>query len=304
MNALPELQPILASLTERFGAQIQPMQIPRPNEVYFQGKMELVPGFCALLYKEWGARLASLFADDVRAQTGDFHLYYVFALDAAHGFLILRVPVPPSQPRFVSLTNALPALNCQEREIQDLFGLKLEGHPNARPCALHDDWPAVHPLRKDFALRTVLPPFAGERHKFRVVEGEASSGSSRPGMLGIIEPGHFLFSVAGESVLYLQIRSSTPTGHGEAFETCRQRGVALAESISGDSPLRTRRPFVTPSSGRREWRRRPERAPCAASAWNWSAFTTISAILAPSRPMWPSSSPTLTPCGSRSRSCA
>jgi len=238
MNALPELQPILASLTERFGAQIQPMQIPRPNEVYFQGKMELVPGFCALLYKEWGARLASLFADDVRAQTGDFHLYYVFALDAAHGFLILRVPVPPSQPRFVSLTNALPALNWQEREIQDLFGLKLDGHPNARPCALHDDWPAVHPLRKDFALRTVLPPFAGERHKFRVVEGEGVfQVPVGPVHAGIIEPGHFLFSVAGESVLYLQIRLFyTHKGTEKLFENLPlAHGVALAESISGDS---------------------------------------------------------------------
>jgi Ni,Fe-hydrogenase III component G len=51
------------------------------------------PGFCAQLYKKWNGRLVSLFADDARAQDGAFHLYYVFALDAAHGFFILRVPV-------------------------------------------------------------------------------------------------------------------------------------------------------------------------------------------------------------------
>jgi Ni,Fe-hydrogenase III large subunit/Ni,Fe-hydrogenase III component G len=238
MNPLPELQPALADLTERFGARVELVRVARPNEVYFQAGMELVPGFCAQLYKKWNARLVSLFADDVRAKHGAFHLYYVFALDAAHGFFILRVPVPPALPVFVSLTNALPAANWQEREIQDLFGLRLQGHPNPRRCALHDDWPEVYPLRKDFDLRTVLPPFQGERHKFRQVEGEGVfQVPVGPVHAGIIEPGHFLFSVAGEPVLYLQIRLFyTHKGTEKLFENIPvNHGVCLAESISGDS---------------------------------------------------------------------
>jgi Ni,Fe-hydrogenase III large subunit len=150
----------------------------------------------------------------------------------------LRVPVPPKQPQFLSLTNALPAVNWQEREIQDLFGLRLEGHPNPRRCALHDDWPEVYPLRKDFPLKTVLPPFQGERHKFREVEGEGVFHVPvGPVHAGIIEPGHFLFSVAGEPVLYLQIRLFyTHKGTEKLFENIPlAHGVSLAESISGDS---------------------------------------------------------------------
>ena len=238
MNVLPELQPTLADLTERFGARIEAVQAARPNEVYFHAQMELVPGFCAQLYKKWNGRLVSLFADDARVQDGAFHLYYVFALDAAHGFFILRVPLSPDQPQFISLTNALPAANWQEREVQDLFGLKLEGHPNPRRCALHDDWPEVYPLRKDFDLHTVLPPFQGERHKFREVEGEGVfQVPVGPVHAGIIEPGHFLFSVAGEPVLYLQIRLFyTHKGTEKLFENIPvSHGVQLAESISGDS---------------------------------------------------------------------
>ncbi len=238
MNILPTLQPILADLTERFDARIQGVQAPRPNEVYFDAQMELVPGFCAQLYKKWGGRLVSLFADDARAQDGAFHLYYVFALDAAHGFFILRVPVSPAQPEFISLTNALPAVNWQEREIQDLFGIKLEGHPNPRRCALHDDWPEVYPLRKDFDLHTVLPPFTGERHKFRVVEGEGVfQVPVGPVHAGIIEPGHFLFSVAGEPVVFLQIRLFyTNKGTVKLVEKIpATHGGRLAESISADS---------------------------------------------------------------------
>jgi len=238
MNILPSLQPILSDLTERFGSRLEHVNGARSNEIYFEANMDLVAGFCAQLYKKWNGRLISLFADDARAGAGVFHLYYAFALDAANGFFILRVPVSPEQPVFMGLTNALPAANWQEREIQDLFGLKLEGHPNPRRCALHDDWPQVHPLRKEFDLNTVLPPFKGERHKFRRVEGEGVfQVPVGPVHAGVIEPGHFLFSVAGEPVLYLQIRLFyTHKGTEKLFENIPvAHGVRLAESISGDS---------------------------------------------------------------------
>src|SRR6266478_7585058 len=238
MNILDALRPALADLRERFGARIESVHAERPNEVYCHAQMDLVSGFCAQLYRRWNARVVSLFADDARGQDGVFYIYYAFALDSAHGFVVLRVPVTPELPQFISLTNAVHAVNWQEREVQDLFGLKLIGHPNPRRCALHDDWPEVYPLRKDFDLKTVLPPFRGERHKFRKVEGEGVfQVPVGPVHAGIIEPGHFLFSVAGEPVLYIQIRLFyTHKGTEKLFENIPvTHGVRLAESISGDS---------------------------------------------------------------------
>jgi Ni,Fe-hydrogenase III large subunit/Ni,Fe-hydrogenase III component G len=234
----PELQPLAEEVTRRFNGRIESLSAPQPNEVYFHARADLVPGFCAHLYRTWDARLVSMFADDARAGDGVFHLYYVLALDAAHGFFILRVPISPAAPEFTSLTNAIPAANWQEREIQDWFGLKLIGHPNPRRCARHDDWPEVYPLRKDFDLKTVLPPFTGDRHDFRTVEGEGVfQVPVGPVHAGIIEPGHFLFSVAGEPVLYLQLRMFyVHKGTEKLFESLPvAHGVRLAESISGDS---------------------------------------------------------------------
>ncbi len=234
----PELQPIVEELSRRFSGRIDAVARPRLNEIYFHAKMDLVSGFCAHLYQMWNARLVSVFADDARPDADVFHLYYVLAIDAAHGFIILRAPISPETPEFASLTNAIPAVNWQEREIQDLYGLRLLGHPNPRRCALHDDWPDVHPLRKDFDLRTVLPPFQGERHKFRSVEGEGVfQVPVGPVHAGIIEPGHFLFSVAGEPVLYLQLRMFyVHKGTEKLFESLPvDHCVRLAESISGDS---------------------------------------------------------------------
>jgi Ni,Fe-hydrogenase III large subunit len=93
-------------------------------------------------------------------------------------------------------------------------------------------------LRKDFDLHTVLPPFKGVRHKFREVEGEGVfQVPVGPVHAGIIEPGHFLFSVAGEPVLYLQLRMFyVHKGTEKLFEHLPvEHGVRLAESISGDS---------------------------------------------------------------------
>ncbi len=238
MNVRPELLPALTDLQDSFAGRFQQVHAPRPDEIHFAGPMEVVAGFCAQLYRKWNGRLISLFADDVRAEENVFHLYYVFALDAAHGFFTLRVPVAADKPEFTSLTDAIHAVNWQEREVQDLFGLKLLGHPNPRRCALHDDWPEVYPLRKDFGLRTELPPFQGVRHKFREVEGEGVfQVPVGPVHAGIIEPGHFLFSVAGEPVLYLQLRMFyVHKGTEKLFEHLPVgHGVRLAESISGDS---------------------------------------------------------------------
>lgn len=239
MNALPALQSILDELRQRFGAQIEATEASRADEVHVRTNQKGLSALCAFLYRRHKARLTSVFAEDLRDTAEKcFRNYYVFALDAAHAWLIVHTAISPENPEFVSLTTAVPAVNWQEREIQDWFGLKAIGHPNPRRMALHDDWPPVHPMRKDFDLRTKLPPFTGERHSFRKVEGEGVfQVPVGPVHAGIIEPGHFLFSVAGEPVLYLQIRLFyTHKGTEKLFESIpATHGVFLAESVSGDS---------------------------------------------------------------------
>src|SRR5437667_11823595 len=91
-NVLNTLTPILDDVTQRFKGRIDTIQTTQPNEVYFHASMGLVAGFSGHLYKKWNARLVSVFADDARQTDGAFLLYYVYALDSAGGFFILRVP--------------------------------------------------------------------------------------------------------------------------------------------------------------------------------------------------------------------
>ncbi|HYL38052.1 MAG TPA: NADH-quinone oxidoreductase subunit C [Bryobacteraceae bacterium] len=184
------------------------------------------------------ARLAAVFAEDRVLTDAAFYNYYVFERPGDPGHLILQMPIPAADPRFPSLAKDLPAVNWQEREIQDWFGLEAVGHPNPRRVALHDNWPDVHPLRKDFPIQEILPPFEGERHAYRPALGEGVfQVPVGPVHAGIIEPGHFSFAVAGEPILYLQLRMFyTHKGTEKLFEHAPiHRAVFLAESISGDS---------------------------------------------------------------------
>jgi Ni,Fe-hydrogenase III large subunit/Ni,Fe-hydrogenase III component G len=190
------------------------------------------------LLEVYGSRLVAVLAEDRVAVEGVFYNYYVFEQPGEPCYLILQTPITASEPRFPSLAAGLPAVNWQEREIQDWFGLEASGHPNPRRVALHDNWPDVHPLRKDFALRQTLAPFEGERHVYRPTLGEGVFQIPvGPVHAGTIEPGHFNFAVAGEPILYLQLRMFyTHKGTEKLFEDMPiHRAVFLAESISGDS---------------------------------------------------------------------
>jgi Ni,Fe-hydrogenase III large subunit/Ni,Fe-hydrogenase III component G len=197
-----------------------------------------VPATARRLRAEQGARLVLVFAEDRLGAENAFHVYYVFERPGDPEYLIFRASLPAGHTGFPSLAAELPAVNWQEREIQDWFGLEPVGHPNPRRVALHDNWPDVHPLRKDFPLRQELPPFEGEQHEYRPTLGEGVFQIPvGPVHAGIIEPGHFNFAVAGEPILYLQLRMFyTHKGTEKLFEHLPvDHAVFLAESISGDS---------------------------------------------------------------------
>ena len=153
----------------------------------------------------------------------------------------IAAPVLPAEPSYPSIAAKYPVANWFEREVMDFFGLVPEGHPNPTRVALHDDWPdGAWALRKDFPYDAVVPRVPGDFHPFRPVTGEGVfQVPVGPVHAGIIEPGHFRFGVAGEPVLYLQLRLFyVHKGTEKRFERLPWRhGLFLAESISGDTAV-------------------------------------------------------------------
>jgi len=230
--------PFLDEFRARLDGQVESVTHPNGTEVYVQLRGADLQGAVSTLKNDYSGRVVTIFAEDRRAAENCFLIHCVMDFPGYPEFLILSSRVAAEDPHFRSLSAEFPALNWQEREMQDWFGIKLDGHPNPRRVALHDNWPAVNPLRKDFSVDTILPPFEGERHIYRPAVGEGVfQVPVGPVHAGIIEPGHFSFAVAGEPILYLQLRMFyTHKGTEKLFEGLPiPKAVFLAESISGDS---------------------------------------------------------------------
>jgi Ni,Fe-hydrogenase III large subunit/Ni,Fe-hydrogenase III component G len=213
----------------------------RPDELLLETTSSSLPDFADRITDRLSGRLLTLFASDERAASGRFLVHHVWSLRNLRSFLQVVAPVLPDEPSFPSIAAKYPVANWFEREVMDVFGLMPEGHPNPMRVALHDDWPeGLWALRKDFPGDAVVPRVAGDCHPFRPVTGEGVfQVPVGPVHAGVIEPGHFRFGVAGEPVLYLQLRLFyVHKGTEKRFERLPWRhGLFLAQSISGDTAV-------------------------------------------------------------------
>lgn len=186
-----------------------------------------------------GLPLITLFATDDRASLGAFRIHYVFGIPKHESFFIV-LTLTVEGTTFPSLARNYPKTSMYEREIMSMFGLTAEGHPDPRSVILHEEnWPKnTFPLRKDFAWNTKVPETKAGTYTFNVVKGEGIYEIPvGPVHAGIIEPGHFRFSMAGEEMVALEPRLGwVHKGVEKLFENLPlAKHTTLAERISGDT---------------------------------------------------------------------
>jgi len=235
------MTPDISSVSTALGVTPTALRSSRPGELTLQIDATRLPSLADRISGDLGGRLAALFATDEREAFGRFVVHQIWSVAGHRTFLHIDTPIDPDTPVFPSIAAKHPAANWFEREVMDFFGLIPEGHPNLSRVALHDDWPnGVWPLRKDFAGDRPVPRVAGVFHPFRPVSGEGVfQVPVGPVHAGVIEPGHFRFGVAGEPILYLQLRLFyVHKGTEKRFEQRPwHHGVFLAESVSGDTSV-------------------------------------------------------------------
>jgi Ni,Fe-hydrogenase III large subunit/Ni,Fe-hydrogenase III component G len=184
--------------------------------------------------------LSLLWAVDRRPHTACYELFYLFTLAERRDWLLLSTELRDDDRFFHSITPHVHAAQWYEREIRDMFGLIPIGHPDLRRLVRHEHWPkGTHPLKKDFRWDAILKREQGE-YAFRRIEGEGVfEVPVGPIHAGIIEPGHFRFSVAGEPIMQLEVRHFWKhRGIEKLFEQQQlMSGVPLAERVSGDTTI-------------------------------------------------------------------
>jgi len=213
--------------------------------------------------QDGGGRLVALWGSDERSSAGKGFALHI-ALVNENGLICLRVPLTAESPSYPDISRIFPAADRMQRAAYDMHGIYAhEGHDH-RKWLRHAAWHGgSFPLRKDFdAARSRTGD--EDNYPFVQVEGrgvhEIPVG---PVHAGIIEPGHFRFSVVGEKTLRLEQRLGyTHKGIEKRFESMGpQQGAKLAGRVSGDSTV--------------------------AYAWAYAmAAESIAAVTPPDRALW------------------
>jgi Ni,Fe-hydrogenase III large subunit/Ni,Fe-hydrogenase III component G len=165
---------------------------------------------------------------------GDRDAVHMAVLDEEAGrAAVLTLACPDGE--FPSVGRLHPPAIRLERTAHDLFGLRPLDAPDTRPWLDHGRWGVRFPL----GAREPAPA-DGEPYAFLPVEGEGLHQIPvGPVHAGIIEPGHFRFTVNGETVVRLEARLGYVHKGIEGLMqgATLDRAADLAGQVSGDSTV-------------------------------------------------------------------
>lgn len=151
------LEPIVKNIQEKFGAALEEFR----EEAHLFLKPEQIVDALTLLRDEFNFELLSaLTATDYWPQTAPrFHVIYQLTSLEKNLSLQIRVPVNGDSPKVPTVTGLYASANWRERELLDMFGIEVEGHPDPRRILMPEDHEG-HPLRKDYPLGYEEPQFS------------------------------------------------------------------------------------------------------------------------------------------------
>ncbi|HTT13292.1 MAG TPA: Ni,Fe-hydrogenase III large subunit [Burkholderiaceae bacterium] len=180
-----------------------------------------------------GGRLLALWADARPSPT----MHAAFLDDTAA--LVCTLDLAPSEATYPGLSDIYPAASRMQRAAADVTGVHARD-ADTRPWLRHAAWSSDYiPLANPPASRTEPQRVADEYPFVRVSGDGVHEIPVGPVHAGIIEPGHFRFSVVGEKVLKLEERLGyVHKGIEQRFAAMKlAEGHRLAARVSGDSAV-------------------------------------------------------------------
>ncbi len=210
-----------------------------PDEVICDVPLRDWAKACLAIHQESGSPVMAYFAQDERKLNGAFTLVCLFLSVAHKLWVVMRSSVPENEKSFPTLSRDIISASLFEREIEEGFGLMPLNSPDHRRLHLHEEvWPeGSYPMLKDWSPQLGHIPHYST-YEFAHIEGEGIfEVPVGPVHAGIIGPGHFKFSVAGEPIINLEARLGfTHKGVEKLLEgKDLASAIRIVECVSGDS---------------------------------------------------------------------
>jgi formate hydrogenlyase subunit 5 len=190
-------------IVERWPDQAQCRAGPTSDVLEVKCAPSALTDLCGRLFRDWDFSFAALIVEEGDAE---WEVRYIFYGARPASWVHVIVTAPLAEPRLPSLASAVHAVDWQEREVEDLFGLIFEGHPRLGDFVLHDDaWQEdVQPMRRRFNPYTPMDerrPNLEWRPRRLVEAPGAFVMPVGPVFSGLAEPAHFQLETVGEDVI-------------------------------------------------------------------------------------------------------
>ncbi len=145
---------IVERLKEEFSGEIVDVKQFR-DQVFVTVKRERIVDICRYLHDRTDIGmnyLADLCGVDYPGRRQRFEVVYnLYSIKYKHR-LMIKVPIPESDPSVDSVVPVWNGANWHEREACDMYGIVFNGHPDLRRILMPEDWEG-YPLRKDYPLK-------------------------------------------------------------------------------------------------------------------------------------------------------
>ena len=138
---------LVGKLTKGLRGLAQKIECSKDRRIFIEVARESLIDVVKHLKEEYdGYHLTTITATDAGEQIE--LLYHIVAADK---LCTLRTKLPKSDPSVDTITGVIPGAVLYEREIHDIMGVKVKGHPDMRILLLPDSWGNKgFPLRKDW----------------------------------------------------------------------------------------------------------------------------------------------------------
>ena len=139
---------IKESLLKKFNYLEGSVNIVRPRRMSIEVSLDnFIPVFAYLAKDLAFTHLCTITGLDEQEKLG-----FIYHLTNESGIVVnLKTSVAKANPLIKTVTPYFPGAEIYERELEDLFGAKVEGLAQGNRYPLTDDWPVDQfPLRKDW----------------------------------------------------------------------------------------------------------------------------------------------------------
>lgn len=152
MSELEREEKIKAALEKEFKGAVSGARVQRRNRVWAEAQPAKLPEVAAWLKAGGFDHLATVTGFDEGENLGAFYHFTDFKM-----IVNIKVNAPRANPVIPTVLGPFPGVMSYERELADMFGIKIEGLPPGRRYPLPDDFPTdQYPLRKDWKTADFL----------------------------------------------------------------------------------------------------------------------------------------------------